>query len=103
MSSHTSHSSGTSDANPDIHITGYSAASLPHPQIHIDDDEFMDPIEMFLDPLDDDSSDMGSFGVDEMYGSDSDAEVIIRRPWIEEQPSSSDDKSVCFIVFIHSV
>ena len=101
MSSQASHSFETSDANPDIPITGYSVPSLQHPLTHTADEEFMDPMEMFLDPPDYDSSDVESFGVDEMYGSDSDAEIIWRRPRIEELASSSDDQQVCAVSFVH--
>ena len=80
-------------------MTGYSAESPDDPETHIDifqsdDEQFEDLIDMFSDSPNDHSSDIESFGVNEMYGSDSDAEIVCRQPQREEQPPSSNDQSV---------
>ena len=57
---------------------------------------------MFWDPLDDEPSDIESFGVDDMYGSDSDAEIIWTRPHTEDEPSSSDDQFILVCLFLET-
>jgi len=102
MSSHTSSDSHrASDPNPNL-ITRYSRNSLEHPAIQSDDQLFEDPIDMFWDPLDDEPSDIESFGVDDMYGSDSDAEIIWTRPHTEDEPSSSDDQFILVCLFLET-
>jgi hypothetical protein len=64
--------------------------------MHISDADyelFEDPIDMFSDPLDVDSSDIESFGADELYGSDDDAEIVSIPPRREEQhPTPQTDQ-----------
>src|SRR6266404_1535076 len=46
------------------------------------------PANLFSDPVDDDSSDTETFDADDMYGSDSDAEIIGKESLLSDPPSS---------------
>ncbi len=57
------------------------------------------PSKLFSDPVDEDSSDTESFDADDMYGSDSDTEIIgkmspLSDPQPSDAPSSVDDTLV---------
>jgi len=64
------------------------------PQYDEEEDNSIDSIEMFTDPVDDDPSDIESFGADDLFGSDPDSEIIWTQAQMERQPPSSNDQLV---------
>src|SRR6266404_9094525 len=101
MSSHTSNTHRISASNThvtqDTHGSGlmrdHTSESPEHSETHMQQhaQEFEDPIDMFSDSVDDDF-DIESFGIDDIYGSDPDAEIVCTQPEIEEQHPLSDDQ-----------
>jgi hypothetical protein len=79
-------------------MRAHPSDSPEHSETHMQQDtqQLMDLTDIFSDSEDNNPSDMESFGIDDVYGSDPDAEIVCTRPEIEEQHPSSDDQ-VCHV------
>ena len=89
MTSHTSNTHGISDATSPL-----GSPETDMQELREYDQQDDDSIEIWSDPEDDDPSDIESFGADDLFGSDPDAEIIWTRAQLERQPPSSDDQLV---------
>jgi len=89
---HGSQTRGDSKTHPSHSMRLHSMSQIRTSASHFR--RFQLPPNLFSDPVDDDSSDTESFDADDMYGSDSDAEIIGKESPLCDLPSSDPSSSV---------
>jgi len=95
MSSSTSQNSGHSETHTSHSMTqGHlkSKSQIQSSTSHFD--QFRLPSTLFSDPVDDNLSETESFDTDDLYGSDSDTEIIGKESPLCDLPSSDPSSSV---------